>query len=315
MRFIDRLLGRSAAPKRARAQYLRDNSSGILTMRRAVTRDGASAVRESAERASALAWDFIRNSGWIAGAVDQIITDTIGDELKLSARPKLARLGWSAEEITAWCRLVEEEWYLHVWSAREYSLDGSSTLAENLDGVMRFNMASGEAFGVIDFMPLRMRKRHGVLSGTKVSLIAPHRVKRETDEYNNLDQGIFLDPELRRPVQYRTVTRKSGQDVDLDIPAWNGPLRRVVHVMDRGENPDSVRGISLLAPVAKVIAQYLCNGCDVPRRLLKFNQLKGAHGALFVELRQPVSNNEINHLTTVRKTSRLLRATFTRQGT
>ncbi len=256
MSFIDRLLGRSVAPKRARSQYLRDNSSGILTMRRAVTRDGGSAVRESAERASALAWDFIRNSGWIAGGVDQIITDTIGDELKLSARPKLARLGWTPEEITAWCRIVEEEWYLHVWSAREYSLDGSSTLAEHLDGVMRFYMASGEAFGAVDFMPIRMRKRHGVTSGTKVSLIAPHRVKRETDEYNNLDQGVFLDPELRRPVQYRTVARKDGQDFDLDIPAWNGPLRRVIHVMDRGENPDSVRGISLLAPVAKVIAQF-----------------------------------------------------------
>lgn len=246
-----------AAPvvKRARAQYLRDNSSGILTMRRAVTRDGAVSVRESAERASALAWDFIHNSGWIAGAVDQIIVDTIGDELKLSARPKLAKLGWSAEEITAWCRLVEEEWRLHVWRPQEYSLNGTATLADHLDGVVRYYLAGGEAFGVLDFMPIRMRKKYGLLSGTKVSLVAPHRVKRETDEYSRLDQGVFLDDQ-GRPVRYRTIARKDGQDFDLDIPAGNGPLRRVVHVMDRGENPDSVRGISVLAPILKVAAQY-----------------------------------------------------------
>lgn len=246
-----------AAPpvKRARAQYLRDNSSGILTMRRAVTRDGAVSVRESAERASALAWDFIHNSGWIAGAVDQIITDTIGDELKLSARPKLAKLGWSAEEITAWCRLVEEEWYLHVWRPQEYSLNGTATLAEHLDGVIRYFLAGGEAFGVLDFMPIGRRKRYGITTGTKVSLVAPHRVKRETNEYSGLDQGVFVD-ELGRPQQYRMIARKDGQDFDLDIPAWGGPLRRVVHVMDRGENPDSVRGISVLAPILKVAAQY-----------------------------------------------------------
>lgn len=248
--------GNSVPQKRStRAQYLRDNSSGILAMRRAVTREGADAVRQSAERASALAWDFIRNSGWIAGAVDQIITDTIGDELRLSARPRLASLGYDAKETTEWARLVEAEWYLHVWRPQEYSLNGVSTLAEHLDGVIRYYLASGEAFGVLDFMPSAQRKRYGIKTGTKVSLIAPSRVKRETDEFSGLDQGVFLD-ELGRPVRYRTLARRNGQDYDLDIPAWNGPLRRVIHVMDRGDNPDSVRGISLLAPVLKVAAQY-----------------------------------------------------------
>lgn len=247
-----------AAPptvRRARAQYLRDNSSGILTMRRAVTRDGAVSVRESAERASALAWDFIHNSGWIAGAVDQIITDTIGDELKLSARPKLAKLGWSPEEVTAWARLVEEEWYLHVWRPQEYSLNGTRTLAEDLDGVIRYYLAGGEAIGVIDYMGAGLRRKYGIKTGTKVSLVAPHRLKRETNEYSGLDQGIFLDAN-GRPMTYRMIAKSNGQDVDVDIPAWNGPLRRVVHVMDRGDNPDSVRGISVLAPVLKVAAQY-----------------------------------------------------------
>lgn len=241
--------------RRTRAQYLRDNSSGILAMRRAVTREGGDAVRQSAERASALAWDFIRNSGWIAGAVDQIITDTIGDELRLSARPQLAKLGYDAKETTEWARQVEAEWYLHVWRRQEYSLNGTTTLAEHLDGVIRYYLASGEAFGVVDFMSKAQRKRYGIKTGTKVSLISPGRVKRETDEYNGLDQGVFLD-DLGRPVKYRTLARRAGQDYDLDVPAWNGSLQRFVHVMDRGDNPDSVRGISVLAPVLKVASQY-----------------------------------------------------------
>lgn len=241
--------------KRTRAQYLRDNSSGILTNRRAVTRDGAVSVRESAERASALAWDFIHNSGWIAGAVDQIMTDTIGDELKLSARPLLAGLGYSAKEITDWCRLVEAAWNLHVWRPQEYCLDGTATLAEHLDGIIRYYLASGEGLGIIDYMSKGARRKYGITTGTKVSLIAPHRLKRETNEFIGLDQGIFLD-QNRRPTTFRMISRENGQDVDLDLPAWDGALRRVIHVMDRGDNPDSVRGISVLAPVLKVVAQY-----------------------------------------------------------
>lgn len=249
---------RVSAPivKRARAQYLRDGGAGILSMRRAVTRDGAVEVRQSAERASALAWSFIRNSGWIAGAVDQIITDTIGDELKLSARPFLAGLGYDEKERRDWISLVEAKWHMHAWNSREYSLNGTSTLAEHLDGVMRYYLASGEGFGVVDFMPTRQRRKWGLLSGTKVSLVAPHRVKRETSENMGLDQGIFLDPDTGRPVKYRMIARKDGIDYDTDIPSMAGNLRKVIHVMDRGAEPDSVRGISVLAPILKVVAQY-----------------------------------------------------------
>jgi lambda family phage portal protein len=240
----------------ARARYLRDNSSGILTMRQAVTRDGANDVRDSAERASALAWDFIQNSGWIAGAVDQIITDTIGDELKLSARPILKGLGYSAKETTDFSREIEAAWQLFVWRPQEFDRAGVSTLSEQLDGVVRYYLAGGEAFGVIERMPKRMMQGYGLKTGTKVSLIAPHCLKRETNELYGLDQGIFLDAN-KRPTKYRFVERQNGWvDKDRDFAAWNGPVRQVVHVMDRGDNPDSVRGISVLAPILKVAAQY-----------------------------------------------------------
>ncbi|MGV8956139.1 MAG: phage portal protein [Cypionkella sp.] len=259
MGFLDKMLGRKAPAAtrqpRARAQYLRDGGSGILNMRRAVTRDGADAVRDSAERASALAWDFVRNSGWIAGAVDQIITDTVGSELKLQARPYLATLGYDDKERTEWIGLVEQAWFRYAWSPKEYDLAGKATLAEHCDGVVRYYLAGGEAVGVIDYMSKGQRNRYGVKTGTKVSLVAPHRLKRETSEYVGLDQGIFHDNN-GRPIGYRLIGRENGQDFDYDLPSWNGPIRRVIHVMDRGDNPDSARGISVLAPVLRVAAQY-----------------------------------------------------------
>lgn len=258
LKFVDKLLGRkagSAVKSAPRAQYLRDNGTGTLQMRRAVTRDGWVNVREAAEKSSALAWDFIQNSGWIAGAADQIITDTIGDELKLSAKPDLSRLGYDDKERAEFIRIVEAAWARYAWSPQEFDYAGKATLAEQLDGVVRYYLAGGEAFGIINYMPADQRARYGITNGTKVSLVAPHRLKREELEYARLHQGIFHD-ENKRAIAYRFVGYDQGVDFDVDVPAWAGPLRRVVHAIDRGDNPDSPRGISVLAPILKVVSQY-----------------------------------------------------------
>lgn len=239
-----------------RAQYLRGDRSGILHMRRAVTRDGSVNVREAAERASALAWDFMHNSGWLSGAATQVITDTVGVELKLNCRPDLSKLGYDEQEKSEFCRLVEAAWHRFAWAPEECDLAGKATIAEMLDGVIRYYLAGGEAFGILDFMSARQRKQYGIKTGTKISLVAPHRLKRETAEFQGLDQGIFHDAN-GRATHYRFRRREGGMEVDHDIPAFDGKgLRRVIHVMDRGENPDSPRGISPMAPVMKVVAQH-----------------------------------------------------------
>jgi len=230
-------------------RYLRPDRSGILAMRRAITRDAKHDVREAADRASALAVDFMHNSGWIAGAVDQIIADTIGVELKLNARPDLTRLGYDAAETTAWARLVESEWRRWAWNPAECDLAGKMTVPEMLDAVMRSYLATGEAFGVLDYLTVRARRQYGLETGTKVSLIPSHRLPRTTREFEGLEQGIFHDAR-GRPQVYRFRAREGGIDVDRDLKA-----RDVIHVMDRGDNPGSPRGISVLSPALKVIAQ------------------------------------------------------------
>ena len=251
---MTKLLDAAGRPVRHTARYMGHDRTGILSMRRAVTRDIKRDVHESADRAFALAMDFLQNSGWIAGAADQIIADMVGPELKLNCRPDLSRLGYSEQERAAWCRLVEGEWRRWSWNQRECDLEGKATVAEMLDGAVRYYLAAGEAISVIDFMSARERARHGVQTGTKVRLVSPHRLTRHTSAFEGWDQGISHD-ELGRPVAYRFRRNEGGIERDVDIMARSGDLAQVVHVMDRGATPNSPRGISPLAPAFRVIAQ------------------------------------------------------------
>lgn len=247
----------SAGSKRApfEMRYLNRDRTGVLSMRHAVRRDGRHDVREAALRASALAFDFMQNSGWIAGACDQMIVDTIGTELKLNARPDLAKLGYSEKERSEWCKLAEAEWRRWSWNPRECDLAGKSTIAEMCDGLMRYYIGGGEGFGVISYFDERLRKAYRVQTGTKVNIVAPHRVPHITREFEGLEGGIFHDA-IGRPTHCRFKRRDGGMDVDHDLAFLlpNG-LAQVVHVLDRGDNPDSPRGISIMAPILKVIAQ------------------------------------------------------------
>lgn len=236
------------------ALYMRGPTTGILAMRRAYSRDIKADVREGAERAFALAFDFMQNSGWIAGAADQVIVDTIGRELKLNARPDLSKLGYDDAERAAWCRLVEQEWRRWSWDPRECDLAGKATVPEMLDGVMRYHLARGEAVGVLDWLTPRDRQRLGVATGTKVRLVSPHRLSTYTMAAEGWDQGIYHD-EFERAQAYRFRRNRAGVEEDHDVPAREGLLAKVIHVMDRGATPNSPRGISPLTPAFKSIAQ------------------------------------------------------------
>lgn len=239
----------ATSPARAQMRYLRPDKAGLLNMRRAVTRDARIDVEAAAERASALALDFIRNGGWLAGAATQIVCDTIGTELKLNCRARLKSFGYSADEAAAWCREVEAAWLQWAWNPRECDLAGEMTIAEMCDAVLRSFMAYGEGFGILDDLTERQRKTIGVRTGVKVSLVAPHRCPRVNRQFEGLENGIFRDA-FRRPLTYRFRRRDTGMDVDVDVPA-----DRVIHVMDRGEHLNAGRGISPMAPILKVAAQ------------------------------------------------------------
>lgn len=239
---------RTATP-RATMRHLRGDRTGLLNMRRAVTRDAKVDVIEAAERASALALDFIQNSGWIAGAMTQIVCDTIGVELKLNCQAKLKAFGYTDKQANEWCRAVEAAWLKWAWNRHECDLAGEMTIAEMCDAVLRSYLAYGEGFGIFDHFTVRRRRQYQVTTGLKVSLVAPHRCPRVSREMDGLDGGVVRDS-IRRARAYRFRLREDGFEQDRDVPAAD-----VVHVMDRGEHLNAGRGISPLAPILKVAAQ------------------------------------------------------------
>lgn len=238
----------------SRGRYMNHDRTGLLSMRRATTRDVKHDVRAATYRAFALAFDFMQNSGWISGAADQIIADMIGPELKLNCRPDLKGLGYDDAERAAWCRLVEAEWRRWSWNPWECDLEGKSTVQELLDGTVRYYLAGGEAFSVIDWLSAGSRKRYGIATGVKVRLVSPHRLTNHTVPFEGWDQGILHD-DIGRPMWYRFRQSDGGFEKLTDVPARDKHGLRVIHVMDRGATPNCPRGISPMTPAFKVIAQ------------------------------------------------------------
>lgn len=232
---------------------MRDSGSGILSMRGASLVESREDIRRVWDRISALALDFIQNSGRLKGAVDQVLADTVGTELKLNAKPDLSKLGYSAEETTAFAKLVEERWRQWAWSPAECDQRGKFTVPQMVDIALRWQIAYGEATGVIGYMTPAQRRGYGIESGVKVCMVTPTRLVRDTSEIEGMFAGVIHDT-AGRPVAYRFQERQTGFEVKKDYPARDRDGRPVViHVFDPVDAAD-VRGISVIASALRTYA-------------------------------------------------------------
>lgn len=238
----------AAAPTPARSTaYLRDTQSGILWSRPAFLREHRDEVRRVWDRTAALAMDMIQNSGRLKGACDQIIADTVGTELTLNPQPDLDGLGYSDAERRDWITLVKKRWKQWAWNPAECDLRGKLTIPQMADIGIRWWIAYGESTGILSYMGRAQRRRYGIRSGTKVLMVPPIRLVRETSPSVGLYQGIFHD-ENHRATHYRFREREDALVVTRDYAARDAQGRPLVmHVFDPMDAGD-VRGISLLAP-------------------------------------------------------------------
>lgn len=235
------------------SRWMRDSASGVLASHRTSLIDSREEIRRVWDRVSSTALDLIQNSGRLKGAVDQVLADTIGDGLKLNARPDLSALGYGAEESTAFARIVETRWKRYAENPDELDWRGKFTLHQIVDVALRHFVAYGEAVGVIDMMSAADRRAYGIETETKILLIEPHRLSRDTMELVGLHSGVIHDPN-GRPIAYRFKLRESGLDVTRDFRARDEMGRtRVVHAFDPWDASD-VRGISVLAAALRTQA-------------------------------------------------------------
>jgi lambda family phage portal protein len=234
------------APPRARAGYLRDTRSKILSTRGASLRDHRDDVRIAWRRAAALAMDLIQNSGRLRGAADQVIADTVGVELVLNPQPDLEGLGYSAEQTAALVRTIKRRWKRYAWSKRECDLRGKLTVPQMVDIALRWDMAYGEALGVLSYMRPAQRRQYGIVAGTKMCMVTPTKLVQDTSEIEGMFQGVIHDPN-GRPIAYRIEEKEAGIIRKRDYRAFDADGRDlVVHVFDPLDAAD-VRGISRLA--------------------------------------------------------------------
>ncbi len=245
----------SSAParERATARWLRDGASGVLSMRQASLVESRDETRRAWHRIAALAVDFIQNSGRLKGAVDQIIADTVGNELKLRAKPDLSALGYSAEETNVFARMAEQRWRRYAWNPAEVDFRGKFSLPQLLDIGLRHHVAFGEALGLIEFMGRAERRRYGIGTGTKLLLVTPTRLVSDTNEVEGLFQGVRHD-ENGRPLAYRLQHREAGLNVKRDHRVRDAQGRQlIVHCFDPWDGSD-VRGISPIAAAMRTHA-------------------------------------------------------------
>lgn len=240
---------RSPAPP-ATMRYMRPDSSGIVAGWNPVLRSQREDVRDAWRGASARTVDASQNSGWIAGAIDQMIADINGpDGLTIDVTPDAQALGWSADFTHAWSEDVERRFCAWANDPMECDARGKMTVADMADSAVRWYMPFGEALARI-----LLRERAGATTLTKIQMTSPVRLTQETSEFKNLYQGVFLDDD-GKAVGYRLRTRANGFYQDLDYPARDPDGRPlVIHVFDG--DPDQTRGISPFAPALKVARQH-----------------------------------------------------------
>ncbi|CTQ53554.1 phage portal protein, lambda family [Roseibium album] len=232
------------------AQYLRPDRSGFLAgWPRPALRDASQDVRQSWSAVASRSIESIHNSGWMKGAVDQAVGDTIGNGLKLNPMPDWKACGFSSqEEAGEWARETATRFRSYARNPLECDARGKMTIAAMAEASLRNHYAFGESMA-----RTVMRRRGNSASQTKIQLLSPLRVTQETREEARLHQGVFLDAD-GMAVAYRVRARLGGFDKTVTMPARDKDGRPlIIHNFDGVA--DQTRGISPFAAILKVFRQ------------------------------------------------------------
>jgi lambda family phage portal protein len=236
------------APSKMGAEYMRGGRGIVFSNWNPSLRSAQDEVTSSWDKASARTIDTIHNSGWIAGAIDQAVANTVGVGLRLKAAPESEAFGMDEKSAREWARKVEQRFGLWANNKIECDIEGRRTFGQMQAAMLRSYFATGEAFAEI---PWKKRLQFG----TKMRMIPSHRVSRKDDSFTNVVQGVRMDND-GFPLGY-TATKKDRilGEIEWDVPAFDAMWRpRVVHCFDG--MPGQVRGITPLVPALRVCKQY-----------------------------------------------------------
>ncbi len=201
--------------------------------------------------------DLYRNSPIATGAINKVVTASVGTGLALRAGINRDFLGLSEKVAAAWEETSESIWRV---VSRQIDITTHQRMTELQDLVARSQLISGDLLVV-----RRFKRRPGDLLGLKLQIIEADRIATPPDKTSDkrIVEGVVRDgdgapsgywvrngyPQMMYgvtsdPVEYALVPafgRKSGE-------------RLALHLFDRSR-PGQTRGIPYLAPVIEPLKQ------------------------------------------------------------
>ena len=230
------------------AAYMRQDRSPVFRGWHPPLRDAADDVAVSWSRAAARATDIIHNSGWITGAIDQAVANTVGTGLRLSSMPDAAALGITAGEASKLGRQIERRFELWARNPYECDIEARRTFGQMQAAVFRAWFAPGEIVSESAW-----KRKPGGQYRTKVRLIPAHRLSQRC-EAPRLVQGVRMDADWA-PQSYIFWRKQGFSEQEIEIAARDAAGRqRISHVYDGV--PGQYRGISPLTPVLSVARRF-----------------------------------------------------------
>ena len=252
------------------AQYMRGGRGVTLAGWRPALRDEQEDISQAWDGAAARVADLIHNNGWLSGAVDQAVANTVGCGLRLKAIPENETFAMDARGASDWSKTVERRFELWARTAQECDIQGQRTFGQMQAAAFRSWLVTGEILA-----ELTWRKRPWTRYGTKVRLVPPQRLSRRTDPAARLINGVYTDAD-GMAVAYRATRRlRSGPGAvglkagtkgslqsgppygedDYRVRARDSAGRpRVIHVFQG--LPGTYRGISPMVPALQVARQF-----------------------------------------------------------
>lgn len=242
-------IGGEVAP-RPTGQYMRGGRGVTFAGWKPALRESQDDIADAWDDAAARVADLIHNSGWLSGAVDQAVANTVGTGLRLKAIPENETFGMSSADASAWGKTVERRFELWARNAQECDIQGLRTFGQMQGAAFRSWLVTGEILAELPF-----RRRPCNRYGTKVRLLPPHRLSRKTENLKRLINGVYTDAD-GMPIGYRAIRKDLFKyDVEYDVRARDSAGRpRVIHVFDG--LPGTHRGISPMAPALQVARQF-----------------------------------------------------------
>lgn len=202
--------------------------------------------------------DLMRNNPLALGAVNTVVSSTIGTGLSLMPTPDAEALGMTDEQGATWGALVVREF--NAWANNPSACDAARRLDfyQLQELAFRSALEAGDCFALLPMIATAASPYQ-----TKVQLIEADRVtnKDRAKDSDTLAGGVQSGPN-GEPVAYHILKTHPGgfagqRDQQWDIvPAFGeaSGRRNVLHIMDQ-RRVGQTRGYPFLAPVIEPLRQ------------------------------------------------------------